>query len=385
MSEHVLVERARALVPELAGQAEKHERERRVSREVAEALAERGMFRMLVPQKLRGFAVQPRVMVEVLAELARGDAASAWHVMTGATNGVLSAYLPLAAAAAVWGENPRVITAGVFAPSGRATPVAGGYRLSGRWSFASGCENASWLMGGALVMEEGGPRRGASGAPEIRSFLFPANAAQVVDTWDVAGLCGTGSHDLVVDAVQVPEEHTVCLASEAPRHEEPLYRFPVFGLLAAGVAAVGLGIARAAIDAFALSAGEKKSFGGNKTLATEDHVQREVARASAELGAGRAWLLAACDRAFEVAEAGALALEHRAQLRLAACQATRSAVRAVDAMYQAGGGAALYRTSPLQRHFRDVHAVTQHIMVSPAIERTVGRVLLGLDTDVSHL
>ena len=278
-----------------------------------------------------------------------------------------------------------MITAGVFAPAGRAEVEAGGYRLSGRWPFASGCENASWLMGGGLVMTEAGPRKLSDGKPEIRSFLFQREHVRIDDTWDVSGLCGTGSHHIEVEDISVPEELTCCLLGDAPRHDGPLYRFPVFGLLAAGVAAVGLGIGRAAIDAFSELARTKKSFGGGRTLAEQEQPQREVARAEAELSSGQATLLDACDRAMAMASDGEIPLEQRARLRLAACQATRQAVRATDAMYHAGGGTALYRSSSLQRHFRDVHAVTQHIMVSPNVERTVGRVLLGVPTDVSQL
>jgi alkylation response protein AidB-like acyl-CoA dehydrogenase len=332
---HKLLERACEIVPELRAQSSSIEEQRRVPQATADKLAELGMFRMLVPKKLRGFEVQPRVFVDVLRELARGDAACAWHVMTGATNGVLSAYLPPDAASAIWAENPRVITAGVFAPAGRAQPMSGGYRLSGRWPFASGCENAGWLMGGGLVA------RVENDKPEIRSFLFPASEARVLDTWDVSGLCGTGSHHIEVVDAFVPEERTCMLTVDRPLHDGPLYRFPVFGLLAAGVAAVGLGIARAAVDAFVDLATTKKSFGGGRTLAHGEYAQREVAGALGELLSGEAILLSACDEAYEAAENGDLEVETRAHLRLSATQATLAAVRAVDRMYHAGGGTAL--------------------------------------------
>jgi alkylation response protein AidB-like acyl-CoA dehydrogenase len=381
--DHELLEYAVAIAPTLAAQSVSIERERRIPQCVADELADLGMFRMLVPRDLGGFEVHPATMVRVLATLAQGDAACAWHVMTGATNGVLSAYLPHDTATAVWADNPTVIMAGVFAPAGRATPVDGGYQLSGRWPFASGCDNASWLMGGGLVMGEHGTRLLENGKPEIRSFLFPAAEVKIEDTWDVAGLCGTGSHHIAVDSITVPSDHTCCLLSDAPQHDGALYRFPVFGLLAAGVAAVGLGIARAAIDACTQLAKDDKR--GARKLAEQELMQHELAKAEGELRSGEALLLRTCDDTFRVARVGELALRQRALLRLAATQATRHAVRAVDAMYQAGGGTALYRSSSLQRHFRDVHAVTQHIMVSAHTDKTVGRVLLDVPTDVSQL
>lgn len=221
--------------------------------------------------------------------------------------------------------------------------------------------------------------------PEIRAFLFPAGEARVIDTWDVSGLCGTGSHHVEVEDIEVPEERTCRLTDDAPQHDGPLYRFPVFGLLAAGVAAVGLGIARASIDAFSALATKKKSFGGGRTIAHGESVQQAVARAEGDVAAATALLRGACDDAYRRAEDGELDLHTRAALRLAATHATRLAVRATDAMYDAGGGTALYRSSPLQRHFRDIHALTQHIMVSQLTYKTVGRVFLGIDTDVSQL
>ena len=378
MAPHKLVERAMEIAPALHDRSEEIERGRRVPADVALQLAELGMFRMLVPQALRGFEVPPRVMVDVLFELARGDAACAWHVMTGATNGVLSAYLPLARSQALWGEDPKLITAGVFAPMGRATPVEGGFELTGRWPFASGCENAAWLMGGGFV--EGETK---AGRPLVRSFLFERRHVEVKDTWHVSGLCGTGSHHIEVDGIVVPEEHSCLLGVDAPRHDGALYRFPVFGLLAAGVAAVALGIGRAAIDAFSTLAKTKRA--GSRMLAQQEDAQRDVAHAEGEVRSGTAFLRATCDEAFELAQAGPLTAQQRAMLRLAVTRATWSAVRAVDAMYHAGGGSSLYRTSSLQRHFRDVHAVTQHIMVSPQVDKLVGRVLLGVETDITQL
>jgi indole-3-acetate monooxygenase len=373
-----LIDRAQGLVPSLREQRARIEAARRVPADVAGTLAEAGMFRMLLPRDLGGLEVAPHTFVEVLSILAAGDAASGWHVMTGATTTLLSAYLPVEAAKTIWAE-PTTITAGVFAPLGRATPSDGGYRLSGRWPFFSGCDNASWCMGGALVMDGQAPRRLESGSAEIRSLFFPADRAERHDTWNTTGLRGTGSHDLEVSDLFVPAEHTTCVLVDAPRHSGALYRFPIFGLLAAGIAAVGLGIARACIDDFVELTTRRRR------LAERELVQLELAKAEGELRAGTALLRSTCDNIAKHAEAGELPVTDRAALRLAATQASRCAVRAVDAMYHAGGGAALYAESPLQRHFRDVHTLTQHIMVAPTSLRTVGRVLLDIETDVSQL
>jgi alkylation response protein AidB-like acyl-CoA dehydrogenase len=209
---------------------------------------------------------------------------------------------------------------------------------------------------------------------------------RILDTWHVAGLRGTGSHDMTVDDVVVPAERSVSIVDDRPRADGPLYAFPVFGLLAIGIAAVALGIARAAIDELVRLARAKTPEGSRRTLAERPAVQVDVAQAEALVGAARAHLDTAIDRAWEAAtQRGAIALEDRARLRLAATHATASAARATDLAYGAGGGSAIYAASPLQRCFRDVHVATQHMMVAPPTWELAGRVLLGIDTDVSQL
>ena len=242
-----MIEAATALLPTLRERAEATENARRLSPETAQAFADAGFFRMLVPSGLGGGEVHPRVFVDVLEILGSGCGASGWIAMTGSTTGLLAAYLPD-------GEpfrDPSGIYAGVFAPRGKATPVEGGYRVSGRWPFTSGVDNATIRLGGALVFEGDAPRLLPSGEPEIRSFFFDADQTSVIDTWHTSGLRGTGSHDMVVEDVFVPAARSACVLSDAPRHEGPLYTFPLFGLLSLGISAVGLGIARHALEVIA--------------------------------------------------------------------------------------------------------------------------------------
>jgi alkylation response protein AidB-like acyl-CoA dehydrogenase len=325
-------------------------------------------------------------MIRVIETLAQADGAAGWSAMIGATSGVASAYLPEAAAREIYGAGPDVISGGAFAPHGTATVVDGGYRVSGRWPFASGCEHCTWLMGGSVVMDAGRPRLLPGGMPDSRLMLFPAAAARIVDTWTVAGLRGTGSHDIAVEDLFVPAAHSASIITDRPRERGPLYAFPVFGLLALGIAAVGLGIARGAIDELVRLARGKTPTGSRRLLAERATVQAQVAEAEAVLGAARALVLGTVAAAWERATGeGTIDLTERARLRLAATHATLAAVRATDLMYTAGGGTAVYATSPLQRQFRDVHVVTQHIMVAPATLELAGRILLGLDADTSML
>lgn len=375
---HALLTHARGLVPELAEAAPRHEAARRVDPELSARLGREGYYRMLVPASRGGLEVTTDVYVRALETLAEGDAATAWCVMTGATTGLLAAYLPAEGAARLM-LDPNVALAGVFAPMGKATPVEGGYRVRGRWPFCSGGENAAWRTGGALVMGEAGPRKTASGAPEVRSMFFSAADSTLVDTWNVAGLSGTGSHDLVVDDVFVPECLTAVLSEDRPAQgaTAPL---PPFAVLALGVGAVALGVARAALDACTAQA--KAPRRGGATRASDSHVQIELARAEAELRAARAFVLQAIA---EVREHDTISLRDRALLRMAASHAVRAATSVVDVAYALGGGAAIYRDNPLQRHSRDAHTITQHVMVAPGASKLAGRAWLGVEGDFAML
>lgn len=391
MSEHPMIQSARELAPTLRAQSAAIEAARRVPAELSRELGARGFYRMLVPSALGGGEVAPSVFATVLEEIAKGDSAAAWVCMTGATTGLLLAYLEPAAALEILDGDPTAALAGVFAPTGRAVPVEGGYTLSGRWAFGSGCENAAWRMGGALVFDGGAPRMTSSGQPELRSFFYRAEDSEVLDTWNVSGLEGTGSHDLVVEEAHVRARHTTSLLLDAPRHDGPLYRFPAFGLLATGVSTVGLGIARAALDAMIERAASARTRGGQKTMAEGELVQVTIATAEGELCAARALLHATLDEVYAHASgggahpSGALTDTHKARLRLAATHAATVSARVVDSVYHLAGGAAIWSSSPFQRHFRDVHVMTQHVMVGQQTLKPVGRILMGLPTDTAQL
>jgi len=372
-----MIEAVRALVPRIRAAADATEANRRVSRDLVDALTDAGVFRLCVPRALGGLEAHPAVLADVLATIAAADGSTGWCAMIAATSGVVSAYLPDAMAREIYAD-PHAITGGVFAPCGTAVPAGDGFRVSGRWPFASGSEHCTWLMGGALVRDDGPPR--------ARMMLFPAADVRIVDTWYVSGLRGTGSHDMTVEDVVVPAARSVSLVDDRPRVAGGLYAFPVFGLLALGIAAVALGIARAAVDELVRLASEKRPQGSRRMLAERGVVQAQVAEAEALVRSARAFLDDAIACAWRQAEAdGTIALPERMGLRLAATHATTSAARATDLMYQAGGGTSVYATSPLQRCFRDVHVATQHAMVASATWELAGRILLHLDTDTAQL
>jgi alkylation response protein AidB-like acyl-CoA dehydrogenase len=252
------------------------------------------------------------------------------------------------------------------------------YRVTGRWRFASGCQHCDWLMGGCIVQD--------GGSPHARMVFFPVRDAEIIDTWTVSGLRGTGSHDMAVRDLRVPVARSVSITDDRPVAPGPLYAFPIFGLLAVGIAAVAVGIARGALDEIEHLATAKTPTGGRRLLAERPTVQAQIAEAEATAGAARAFLSEVVDEAWHAARAaGAIPVPVRARVRLAATHATAAAARAVDVAYTAGGGTAVYAESPLQRAFRDIHVVTQHMMVAPATWELAGRVLLGLETDTTML
>jgi alkylation response protein AidB-like acyl-CoA dehydrogenase len=372
---------AAKMAPLIREHADAAERERRAQQPVIEAMTKAGVFHMFVPQKLGGFELDPASGVRVLEELSAADGSAGWCAMIGATTGIVSAYLPEEGARTIYGDRPGVITGGVVAPRGAAEAVDGGYRVSGRWPFASGCQHSQWLLGGCMVRTSDN-----EGAPDQRFVMFPASSVEIIDTWHVSGLRGTGSHDIAVDGLFVPAEHTYSVLTGRPFHPGPLYRLSMMNHLSVCVAAVALGIARTALGAVKEMAQTKVPTGRRNAIADWSSGQQEVARAEASLRSGRAFLFEAMGETWEILNRGdSPSAEQRALVRLAATNAAWASVDAVDRAYNLGGGSAIYETNPLQRCFRDIHTLTQHVMVGVSSLEAAGRVLLGKDVPPGFL
>jgi alkylation response protein AidB-like acyl-CoA dehydrogenase len=379
------IDEATAAAKAAAGAAAESEQLRRLTPGLVEELRDRGLFRLCLPAELGGAEAHPAEFAEALEALSAGDGAAGWCAMIASTSGTLAAYLPDDEARAIYGE-PGIVSGGVYAPRGQAVAEGDGYRVSGRWPFASGIDHCDWLMGGCVVLRDGAPLLLANGAPDVHLCLYPKSDAEVIDTWSVSGLRGTGSHDMAVSELPVPAARAVSLINGSPRRGGPLYAFPIFGLLALGIAAVGLGIARGALDDLVELAGGKTPAASRRPLAAHSHAQQTTAHAEAELRAARAFLREAASSAYAAAERdGEVPLRERALLRLAATHAITAAARAADAAYGLAGGSSIYESSALQRRFRDVHTATQHMMVGPSTWELAGRVLLGLETDATQL
>lgn len=375
----------RALAPEINARADEIESARRLPSDLALKFADAGLFRMLAPKAYGGGETTPIAFAEATEALARLDASVGWCVMIAASTGMTAAYLPKAFGAEIFAD-PRAITGGAFAPTGRAVVEGDRLIVNGHWSWISGGQNCTWLLGGCVIEENGVVRRLPNGAPDHRMVYWPAGEATLHDTWHVAGLKGTGSLDMSVAGLVAPLERSVSLITDAPRIHSPLYAFPPFALLAIGVASVALGNARGAIEALTRLAGAKRPQGSARMLAERSHAQSETAKAEAALASARAYLFEAMRAAMDDAALDrAFTIEARARLRLAATHAARTGADVTRAMYELGGGASVYLSNTLQRRFRDGATAIQHMLVQPGTYELTGRVLLGLETDASTL
>lgn len=369
------------LLPELAARSAEMETERRLPADLAKKLAAAGVFRMVTPKRFGGLELTAREIVEATETLATANASAGWCAMIGATTALNAAYMEPVFAKEIYAD-PMIITGGVFAPMGRASVEGDHYRVSGRWQWGSGSANCTWLCGSCTLWENGEMKRLASGAPDTRMMVFPASDVLLHDTWHVMGLKGTGSGDFEVKDLLVPLGRSVSLVSDKPRETGSLYKFPAFGLLSLGVCAVALGNARGALDAFHALATVKKSQGSSKTLSERQSMQAAFATCEAQWRAARAYLFAEIDRVWAIAQqAEDVPMEVRADLRLACTHMTRTCADICRALYDLGGGAALFEASDLQRRFRDAHAITQHIVTAPSTLELTGRILFGLPTD----
>jgi alkylation response protein AidB-like acyl-CoA dehydrogenase len=382
-----VVQAAQALTGVAASAARDSEQRRRLPGELVAAMVDAGVYRLLVPEAVGGLESHPAVLAEVVEALARGDGAAGWCAAIGATSGLVGGYLQEEAAREVYAD-PRVVSGGVFAPKGRSEPQGHyGFRVDGRWPFASGCQDCTWLMGGSVVDVDGELLRLPNGMPDVRLMLAPADQVVIHDTWDVMGLRGTGSHDIEFVGLYVSAEHSTSLFSDPPTAPGPLYTFPLFGLLAVAIGAVGLGIARGALDDLAGLAGAKTPTGSTRTLAERPATQAEVARAEARLRSARALLYETVEEAWASAvDSGEVSVDRRGALRMASTHAAATGAEVAAAAYSLGGGTAVYEPSgSLARRFRDANVATHHMLVAPATWELAGRLLLGQPTDTTQL
>jgi alkylation response protein AidB-like acyl-CoA dehydrogenase len=376
-----LVAAAQALAPRIRALRADSERQRRLPAELVAAMHARKLFRMFIPTELGGLETDLLTAARVVEAVATADGAAGWNLMIGSTYGLMAALLPQATAREVYGP-PDAVAAGALRPTGTARVVDGGYVVDGSWAYASGIQHATYWNAGCFVMEGASRRKTEDGAPEVRMVFFPPQDGELIDTWDVGGLRGTGSHDYAVKDLFVPAARTMTL-DDRPWASGPLYRVPIQALLDTSMAAVGLGIGRAAIDAFAeLATAKTSSAGSSKPVAERAMSQTNVARAEAALLSARSFLYDTVGGVWADVLAGRTPdARQLAIARLARVNAYAAGAQAVDLVYEAGGGSSIYAVSPLERCLRDIRTASQHVSMATANYEVVGRVLLGLPPD----
>lgn len=382
------VERARRLAPLIEAAAPQIEAERQIPADLLSAIHEAELFRMLIPRSVGGAEVDLPSFVEAVEIIAGADASVAWCLGQGCGTSMSAAYLPPKTAQKIFGDKNAVVAWGPPAGPLKAIAVKDGYRVTGRWQFASGSRHSTWLGAKCPIVEpDGKPRLAADGrALEGKTMLFPRSSAKITDVWNVIGLKGTGSDMYEVDDLFVPEEHSVWMDSPAERRESgPLYRFgsvPVHGYAFCGVA---LGIARSTLDSFLDLAGVKTPKHWNSKMRESALIQYQVAQAEAELRSARIFLLQSLRETWEeAARTGDVTQERRMNLRLAVTHGIHKAKSVVDFAYQSAGATAIFAANPFERRFRDMHTVAQQGQAASINLEAVGQLLLGLQLNTSR-
>jgi alkylation response protein AidB-like acyl-CoA dehydrogenase len=377
--------RARELAPMIAAAGDEIEQGRQLTEPVVAALVEAGLFKLVVPRSIGGGELDPMRYVQVLEEIAKADGSTAWSMGQNSGCSMSAAYLDPATAREVFGGPRGILAWGPFAPTaGRAVVVDGGFKLTGRWGFASGSRHASWLGCHVLVFNpDGTPLQGPGGRQAMRTMLYPKSSAEIIDNWQVIGLRGTGSDTYVVDDLFVPQRYSFVRDSlDELREPGPLFKITSGMLYAASFSFVSLGIARGALDAFINDAIKKVPRGGQKTIAHNNVIQAEVAKADARLLSSRAFVLESIEAIWEEAQRGNRATpEQRRRFRLAATWAINEAQTVVNTAYTLAGSQAIFETHPLERRLRDIHAGTQQGQGRPAQFEHVGQIMLGLEPE----
>jgi alkylation response protein AidB-like acyl-CoA dehydrogenase len=368
----------RDLLPQIEARVEEIEQARRLPPDLVNALVEAGCFRSLVPRSHGGTELGLPNHMRLLSQLAAVDGSVAWTVAIGSSAPAILALLPRRNFDAVYATGPDVILAGAVNPTGVATPVDGGYRVNGRWSFASGCQHAHWFIAHCMVDD--------GRQPPLRMAVLPARDIEVKDTWFVSGLRGTGSHDFVIDNVFVPDDHTFSFHEPRACVDGPLWRVPDISASALQFAGVAVGIATGALcDIGDLATGKTPAVSPH-TLAANPLFQNQYGEAETTLRAARAALDAEADAAWARAHTDLpFTDKDRARIRATATWVTRTAATTVDTAYNAGGSSSFQDTSPLQRRLRDIHALTQHFALKADTFTLAGAVLLDEATDLSFL
>lgn len=375
--------RAKAIAPAIAAAAPVIEATRRIPEPLLTELHASRLLRMLLPRSVGGDEVHPCEYFRATEEVAQHDASVGWNIFVANSTVLIAPFLEPAIAREIF-EGPRALVAWGPPNTCRATAAPGGYRVTGRWDFASGCRQATWMGVHCHVEEPSGElRRNRHGRPTVRTLLFPVAKAELIDTWNTIGLRGTASDSYRLSDLFVAEPFSSTREDpEARREPGPLYAFTMQGLYAVGVAGVALGVATSMVQSF-VDLASLKSPRGQPRLADSALVQADVARWEARLGSARAYLLETLARVYaSSADVVSISVKDRAMVRLGTVNAIHAAIEVADHTYKAAGVDAIFPGSPFERRFRDIHTLSQQIQSRGAHFEAVGQVLLGRPPEV---
>jgi alkylation response protein AidB-like acyl-CoA dehydrogenase len=392
------VERARALKPLLEASASEIEQSRTIPDHVLDALHDAQMFRTVMPRSVGGAELDPATHAQVVAAIAEGDASVAWCIAQAACASMAAAYLKPRVAQEVFGDACAVFTFGFTRgePPCLAVPVDRGWIITGTWTFGSGNRCATWLGGHCRLCDEKGAQlKHPDGRPVERTMIFPRSVVSVdTESWDVMGLCGTGSDTYSVSDLFVPRDYSVVPRVSARDHNLPegavaepeperqergiLYRHSMQLVASCGLSSVAVGAAQAMLDAF-IPLAKRKIPSNAIALRDDTWVQARVAQADAKIGSAKAWLVQLLHEAWEeCAMSGAVSFPLRIKLRQACTHQIDSARDAADILFSEAGATAIFKSNPFERRFRDVHTVSIQVQGSIARMQSAGQYYLGL-------
>jgi alkylation response protein AidB-like acyl-CoA dehydrogenase len=364
------------LAPLLVAEREETERMRRPPARIVQRLIDTGLCRMAIAAEYGGLELPVSEALEVYEALAAAEASVGWVVWNNSLPCLLSRFLDARTRDELFADR-RWLYASSTRPTGKAAVDGDGYRVSGRWSLVSGCELAEWIALACLVHEDGAPRMLAPGVPELRLAFVRRGAFEILDTWHVGGLRGTGSHDVVVEGAHVPRRWTISPADEKTL-DRPIGRVPIICTMAAGFASQTLGIAEAALGTLVALAGTKPNVEAGPGLRDRPPVQALIARQNAALEAARSHLRRRTEELWRSAEAGAASLEEITAVWAASHHAVDAARATLDGAYAAAGTSSLYTSCPLERAHRDLHAMLRHVVAQSTWLEDAGKVMLGM-------
>ncbi|WP_321926396.1 acyl-CoA dehydrogenase family protein [Paraburkholderia guartelaensis] len=375
-----MLDEIRKLAPIIRTRTAEIEAARRMPSDLVETLKAIGIYRMFVPRSHGGMELDLPQGLRVIVELAKIDGSLGWTAMIASGSALIASLLNIRTYDQVYESGPDVILAGSSQPAGTAQAAPGGWRVSGRWPFASGCLQAEWMVGVCMMTKDGKPLPGCAGEdgpPLMRGFILPASEWRIEDTWHVAGLKGSGSHHIAIADKIVPESHFFDLESGVPCLPGPLYQ-RVLELIPVMHSAFSVGVAKGALEELVAFANTgRKQLRAVTAMRDSELFQAELGRAGADLRAAQAFMDAQATSHWGHALAGTI---NDDALRMQSTQNSvwiaSTCVRVADACFALGGGSALYDASPLQRRLRDLHAGAQHVVAQQRNYAAVGRLLL---------